>query len=111
MWQKSEFNKSLTVGVKYLEYDFNILTVMSKLIELEKIKDVLFTEKQKEMIKTIRNRIISTDEKFIQELKDNAFSHEIIVEMHDIVYLNENQEEHIAKDVNKRIFSLVNNKK
>ena len=107
--KKSDFNKSMTVGVKYLEYDFNILTVMSKLIELEKIKDVLFTDKQKEMIKTIKNRVISADEKFIEELKDQDFSHE--VEIIDIDKLNENNTEEIAKNINKRIFSLVKNKK
>ena len=111
--KKSDFNKSMTIGTSLLEYDFNILTVMHKLIEHEKIMDILFTKDQKEMISFIKSRVITTDEKCLEEIRKEDYSFENIIEINEIERKNEFNSDNVFdtnKELNKRIIGLIKKK-
>lgn len=74
--KKSNFNKSLTLGNSLLEYDFNIIVMMRKLIEYEKVINILFNEEQLNLIKSINNRTITIEDANLEQFLKLDYSNE-----------------------------------
>ena len=73
--KNDDVTKTFLIGEKLLEYDFNIINIMKKLFEYEKIKQLIFNKSQIEGLKMIkRPRKIDTNldlEEKVNDLNDN----------------------------------------
>jgi len=73
--KNDDVTKTFLIGEKLLEYDFNIINIMKKLFEYEKIKQLIFNKSQIEGLKLIkRTRKIDTNldlEEKVNDLNDN----------------------------------------
>ena len=64
----------ITKGEQMLMYDLNIVTILKKLIEFEKIKEILFEKKQIDLMKILHTRIIDPSDPVEDSLNNKLYN-------------------------------------